>query len=596
MSTKKNNRISLKKQVNTNTKRFKVLMKDIRNDVKARTRNSKDLEEWLEKLHPYVGENCLINGVHGAEAAAIIRSIVKTVEMTKLPPGANQEIVKGVMSEACMTYVTNVGKDIQTELQRIAVESYNNKLAPKEIADVMAQRIDVLSTTRCQVIARTETMRANNLSNLIAARENGAQSYTIECDPGACELCLEKYKELEGDQEIPEASNESTIFDIMDTDNFPPFHPNCYLPDTKVFTSNGWKYFKDISEDDKILSLNPMTNEIEFLPHVKLVEVNNVSGLMYHIFNKWFDICITPDHDCFIHQRRDGGEKGRFIEPQFRKPSELSSESRFVRCIDYEKEGPDTVNINGLEFHSADFAFLMAWYISEGSVLHNPETAKAKGYPIKITQQIQENRDLLKPILERICDYLNIKLYVGKQYFELHSKPLYDYLVQLGYSHEKYIPNEVFGLSKKHLNIFLDNYVLGDGHQRKLNKFNSSERAVFTSSRRLCDDLSLIVLLCGFYPSIYVHNKAFNTVNHQNGEYTSTNPVYGIRINNSRYTNFSNCNVEEIFYDGKVYCVELPKYHTLWVMRNGKTSWNGNCRCTPRFSTKTVEQRLGGTE
>lgn len=227
MSKKPKKRPNLKKQVNTNTKRFKVLMKDIRNDVKARTRNSKDLEEWLEKLHPYVGENCLINGVHGAEAAAIIRNIVKTVEMTKLPPGANQEIVKGVMSEACMTYVSNVGKDIQTELQRIAVESYNNKLAPKEIADVMAQRIDVLSTTRCQVIARTETMRANNLSNLIAARENGAQSYTIECDPGACELCLEKYKELEGNQEIPEASNESTIFDIMDTDNFPPFHPNC---------------------------------------------------------------------------------------------------------------------------------------------------------------------------------------------------------------------------------------------------------------------------------------------------------------------------------------------------------------------------------
>ena len=112
--TKKKNP-SLKKQVDTNTHRFKVLMKDVRNDVKARTRNSKDLDEWLEKLQPYVGENCLVNGIHGAEAAAIIRSIVKTVEMTKLPPGANQEIVKGVMSEVCMTYVTNVGKDIQTE-------------------------------------------------------------------------------------------------------------------------------------------------------------------------------------------------------------------------------------------------------------------------------------------------------------------------------------------------------------------------------------------------------------------------------------------------------------------------------------------------
>ena len=225
--SKKNKKPSLKKQVDTNTHRFKVLMKDVRNDVKARTRNSKDIDEWLEKLQPYVGENCLINGVHAAEAAAIIRNITKTVEMTKLPPGANQEIVKGVMAEACMTYVTNVGKDIQTELQKIAVESYNQKLAPREIANKMAERIDVLSTTRCQVIARTETMRANNLGNLIAARENGAQSYHIECDPGACPLCLEKYKEMEDDQELPSAENESTVFDIMDTDNFPPFHPNC---------------------------------------------------------------------------------------------------------------------------------------------------------------------------------------------------------------------------------------------------------------------------------------------------------------------------------------------------------------------------------
>lgn len=591
MSRKKNPR--LKKQVNTNTHRFKVLMKDIRNDVKARTRNSKDLEEWLERLQPYVGENCMINGIHGAEVAAIIRNIVKTVEMTKLPPGSNQEIVKGVMSEACMTYVTNVGKDIQTELQRIAVESYNNKLAPREIADVMAERIDVMSTKRAQVIARTETMRANNLSNLIAARENGAQSYTIECDPGACELCLEKYKELEGDEELPSPENPSIVFDINDTDNFPPFHPNCYMPDTKVFTSDGWKYFKDIHEDDKILSLNPETNEIQFLPYVKLVEVENVSGLMYHIYNKWFDICVTPDHDCFVHQLRDGGKRGKYIEPQFRKPSELTQASKFLRCINYDKEGIDTVNINGLEFESSDFAFFMAWYISEGSVLHKPETARCKGYPIKITQEIPENREIIEPVLERICDYLGIKFYVGKSYFEIHSKPLHDYLVKLGYSHEKYIPSEVFELSKRDLNIFLENYVLGDGHQRKPNKFNSVERQLFTSSRRLCDDLSFVVLLCGFYPSIYIHNEPNNTVNHHNGSYTSKNPVYGIRVNSSLYTVFNSCTVEEIFYDGLVYCVELPEYHTLWVMRNGKTSWNGNCRCTPRFSTKTLNERVG---
>lgn len=35
-----------------------------------------------------------------------------------------------------------------------------------------------------------------------------------------------------------------------------------------------------------------------------------------------------------------------------------------------------------------------------------------------------------------------------------------------------------------------------------------------------------------------------------------------------------------IFYNDIVYCIELPKYHTLWIRRNGKTTWSGNCRCT----------------
>ena len=540
--------------------------------------DSDTLEEFLRKTKEYTTNNPLVSTDYDK---TMINIILAETNNHKFSRPAQKELVRVTIENKVGDLIRDVGEDIKQSVRDIVTEEYNNPEGsnPQKMAKQISKKVSGIKNKRAKTIARTEIARTATISDYIIASERGATHYTVTCRSTRCPICKKMYcksSETGGDVE----------YEITDTSNLPPVHPNCYMPDTKVFTSKGWKYFKDISEDDKILSLNPLTEEIEFLPYVKLVEVDNGSGLMYHIFNKWFDICITPDHDCFIHQRRDGGEKGRFIEPQFRKPSELSSESRFVRSIDYEKEGPDTVNINGLEFHSADFAFLMAWYISEGSVLHNPETAKAKGYPIKIAQEIQENRDLLKPILERICDYLNIKLYVGKQYFELHSKPLYDYLVQLGYSHEKYIPNEVFGLSKEHLNIFLDNYVLGDGHQRKPNKFNSSERAVFTSSRRLRDDLSLIVLLCGFYPSIYVHNKARNTVIHQNGEYTSTNPVYGIRINNSRYTNFNNCAVEEIFYDGKVYCVELPKYHTLWVMRNGKTSWNGNCRCSANFYKK----------
>jgi len=227
--------------------------------------------------------------------------------------------------------------------------------------------------------------------------------------------------------------------------------------------------------------------------------------------------------------------------------------------------------------------------------LHNPETAKAHGYPVKITQEIASNRDVIEPRLKAICDKLGYRLAIGKSYYEIYSKPLYDYLVELGYSNEKYIPKEVFTLDKECLNIFLDNYVLGDGHERICNNDlvqNSSERSLFTSSKRLRDDLSYLILLCGFYPSINIHTHKGTVSNHKNGEYVQKDDVYRIAINKSKYTTFSSCTVDKIPYDDFVYCVELPKWHTLWVMRNGKTSWNGNCRCVVYYTTEEPNVKL----
>ena len=212
------NNMKLRRQVETNTRRIRALMRDVKANVMRRTRNSKDIDEWMEKLSPYINQNIFIGGVHAEEMDKIIKSIVKTANLNfgKTPRGGNAEFTKGILSEVCYVYVTNVGKDIQTELQRIAVECYNNKLAPAETAKVIGERIDVFSTTRCQTIARTETMRASNLSNHVQSREDGAKSYTVHCNYGACEECIAEYGE-----------NEDTVYDINDTVNLPPYHPNC---------------------------------------------------------------------------------------------------------------------------------------------------------------------------------------------------------------------------------------------------------------------------------------------------------------------------------------------------------------------------------
>ena len=207
---------SWKQQVNPNTKRMKALMRDVRGNVVRLTRNSEDLETWMEKLAPYVASNCFVTGAHAEQVRDIIQQIVGVVDQTSLPSGANAEIIKGTMAEACMTMVTNVGEDIKTELQQIAVESYNNRLAPAETAKVIGERIDSLSSTRCQAIARTETCRAANIGNYINAKEMGARSYSVICNEGACEYCIDEYGE-----------NEDTVYDINDTENLPPLHPNC---------------------------------------------------------------------------------------------------------------------------------------------------------------------------------------------------------------------------------------------------------------------------------------------------------------------------------------------------------------------------------
>ena len=209
--------MKLHRQVETNTRRIRALMRDVKADIVRRTKNSRDLDEWMEKLSPYINENIFVYGIYSKSMNKIVKQIVDTANMnfgnTK---GVNADFTKGILSEVCYTYVTNVGKDIQTELQQIAVECYNNKLAPRETAQVIGDRMETFSKTRCQTIARTETIRASNLSNHVQAREDGAKSYTIHCNEGACEKCIEEYGE-----------HEDTVYDINDTVNFPPFHPNC---------------------------------------------------------------------------------------------------------------------------------------------------------------------------------------------------------------------------------------------------------------------------------------------------------------------------------------------------------------------------------
>ncbi|MBQ6098969.1 MAG: hypothetical protein IJL02_03805 [Methanobrevibacter sp.] len=520
--------------------------------------NAKDSDDLIKKFYQ-VGSQLGYRDIHKkllytpADKKALYHVTQYNFDLIR---DLNTQLFEGIQETIFNTVAAGNGADVTArEILNLGIKPLPIKNEDGEVVRLISPRV------RARMIARTEHARAVNTGTLQAYSNYGVEHVEIITvgDSSVCDICLDL-----------QDNNPYTLQEAM---ALLPAHPNCYDDETEVYTKSGWKLFKDVTLEDDILTLNPETKLTEFVKPVKLISYPNPHGYMYLIHNKWFNCCVTPDHDCFVYQRRRvNGERDDY--PEFHKPDELNSESKFLRIVENDKVSPEYIDVNGLKFTSQDYAFFMAWYLSEGSILHNQNSARAHSYPIKITQMKTNTREILEKEFKRISEYLGIKLYVGKDYFEFHSKQLHDYLKPFGYSYEKYVPEELFELSRDDLKLFLDMYVKGDGHKR------GNEQCLFTSSKQLIDDLSYVSLLAGYNPTVFLHSREGSVVEHRNGVYTQNHDVYGIRLNNSKYAFIEKCNIDKIDYDGNVYCIELPKYHTLWVKRNNQTSWNGNCRCS----------------
>lgn len=610
------------KIINRILKELQVYFPKLDKKILTDTYKSKSFEEFLENTKDYTTGNIFVtDGIADKVSNAVIEA--NNFQMLK-----QRRLVQETIQNKCYDLVKTAGDDLKNDLREMAKKAYDLGLGRREIARALTERdlealyifrgseqesmsesrwnslspeekakctfnskITIMNPkTRVELISRTETKRAETIVNYIRAQERGKTKFKVICRSDCCPYCAEIYQGLQ-DYE-PTEKKETILTDGVeydmetDIDKLPPFHPNSYDKETFVFTDKGWKLIKDINPDkDKVLSLKPDGTKLEFLKMNCIIKHHEEN--IINIKNRSFDLSITANHDNFVHQKHNTKKNGIYFEPEIRKPYELNTGSFFLRTVDIDREQPDFIDVNGLKFKPEDYAFFMAWYISEGSVYHDSKSAKKKNYPIIISQSIKENRIVLEKELKRICDYLGLKLRINKSGFQILSKELYNYVLPLGYSNEKYIPSDVFKLNKKSLNIFLDNYVRGDGHERiRSNKLvqNSKERVVFTSSKKLRDDLSYLILLCGYCPSLRLHSKKGTVVKHKNGTYTQNYDIWSIRINKSKYAPYSNLNVTiDENYNDYAYCIVLPKYHTLWVMRNGKTSYGGNCRCSAEF-------------
>ncbi len=357
------------------------------------------------------------------------------------------------------------------------------------------------------------------------------------------------------------------------------WHPLCYSDDSEVLTNRGWKLFKDVLDDDLILSLNPNTRNIEWVEFIDR-QCFSYYGEMVHFYNRSLDCFVTPEHNMVYLNKNDGKIKNCQAKEY------TKGKGRFYRGCEYESGDVEFYQIDDLIIPFDLFCEFMGYWLSDGSTISNSG--------VVISQQEGETaRDKIVDCIKR----MGFEPHLEKQKVVFYNTTIRNYLKIFGRCINKFVPYVIKNASKRQIRIFLDAFVLCDGYKRPCrsfignhgNEFKSDKDEIiyFTTSERMAGDLSELILKSGHRPSFSI-NKA--GVSHKaNGPIIKSNyDCYSIRECYSVTSSVFNKEIQ--YYDGLVYDLTLKRNHIMYIRRNGKCFWGSNCRCYKIPILKTEEE------
>ncbi|HEX2868707.1 MAG TPA: hypothetical protein VHO03_16825 [Ignavibacteriales bacterium] len=371
-----------------------------------------------------------------------------------------------------------------------------------------------------------------------------------------------------------------------------PYHPHCFSGDTEIYTHQGWQRFDELQKGIEVATLNMETREIEFQQPIAYID-KMYKGRMIRFYNKLQGIEATEGHDMLI-ARRNRNKAAKEKTVLMKTPANmLHGEYMFYQKAEYSKK-EESVKIGRYEFKESLFARLMGYYLSEGSC-----KSKKYGWEVKISQNKEESKAQMLIGLYDLQEEYGINLRHPEGSIQFNDRDICSYLKKFNNQPERFIPEEVKNLSREGLRIFLDAYILGDGTIKRNKKLKGQKtetfsRTIFTSSKKLADDLAGIILKAGYAVSYSLAETKGKVQEFRNGTYTINHDTWIITLKNSEYVHLSNIQTRD--YEGKVYCVEVPN-GTILVRQKNFVVWTGNCRCrwikfNPKFEWIDEEGRL----
>jgi hypothetical protein len=330
----------------------------------------------------------------------------------------------------------------------------------------------------------------------------------------------------------------------------------CYSEDTEILTNKGWKKYTEISNDEKVFTLNPKTQEIS-LEQIRKKVIYPYNGKMYELDTQQVNQLVTPNHRMYIAKQ----EKGKWIW-QVKEARELYGQK--FRLL---KNG----NWEGVARVSKDYMSLIGWYLAEGS----PKTFRDGHYGIDLSVCTPKYIDEVMTLARK----LGYNPHLQKDgHIVIWNKELWKVCKPLGHADSKYIPENLKTESKENLRSLLFAYLKGDGWNQ------NGEWLAKTVSKRLADDVQEISLKAGYSVNLVNIGKSSGYSKKLGRTITSKFDCWQISLITSRNRplilgrdNKNRLRTREEWKDyfGKVWCVSTSN-GILYVRRKGKPCWSGN--------------------
>lgn len=356
----------------------------------------------------------------------------------------------------------------------------------------------------------------------------------------------------------------------------------CYDDKTYILTENGWKLFKDVKADEKVFTKTD-NGKVCLYPITCIIE-KHYKGLLHCYHSSQVNLKVTPDHNMWVfdnHKRSVKTKIWKFLESQnltnksysFDKGGnkERNDCNRTIaipattrRCGVVKRE------FNGHTFDNLAFFEFLGWWATDGYLEKH-----GNHFIVSLSQFKTKGVQRIKYLLDKLN--LDYSEYKGR--YRIKSPALADFISKEFYQDkEDYSKSLDFKITPLIRNAytneteaFLQGVLGGDGTEYK-----DGRKIIYTASKQFALDLIELCFRCGKTANYYMANYEKQ---YASSPFSHNVPVYVVSICRTEKTWFDKTekNYSEEEYDGKVYCVSLDKHHRLFVMREGKTCWCGNC-------------------